>query len=144
MTRLALALAVLLLGACSKEPASYQIADADVSITVERTRDYFWQDGWALNMIVRRVPDCQRRHAMKPTGGNNVKIDVYSPDRGVYILRQGKRWYVTELNSCGFQAYKEPPPEPGELLGSFQEKEGVFKFFAATQGGVAEKAGEGG
>lgn len=128
VTALVLPLAALLAG-CAKEPAAYRIpGPADLSITVERVKSYFWKSGWDLNLIVRNSPVCQRRHVMKPTSGEVVKVDVYSPEPGVFILRQGKRWYVTELRECGFQAYQEAPPEPGELLGSFQAGDGVFKF----------------
>ena len=118
---------VVLLVACSAEPASYMIGGPDVALTVERVKSYFWVSGWDLSLVTRRNPDCQRRYALKPAG-SNVKVDVFSPEPGVYILRQGKRWYVTELKTCGFQAYQEPPAEPGDLLGSFQEKDGAFKF----------------
>ncbi len=120
--------ALLLLAACSKDPAAYMIAGSEVAITVERIRSNFWSSGWELDLIVRQHPNCQRRHHLKPTSGGKVKVEVYSPEPAVYILRQGKRWYVTELRNCGFQAYKEPPPEPGDLIGVFQEKDGVFKF----------------
>ena len=143
MMRWILPLAVLLLPGCSKDPAAYMIAGADVAITVERVQPYFWSSGWQLNLIVRRHPECQRRHVMKPTSGGKVRVEVYSPEPAVYILKQGKRWYVTELRGCGFQMYNEPPPEPGDLLGTFQEKDGVFKFVentdkAAKQGAAAE------
>jgi len=127
MKRWILSCCVVLLAACSAEPASYLIAGSEVALTVERTRPYFWSDGWELSLIVRRNPECQRRYALKPAG-SNVKVEVYSPELGVFILRQNKRWYVTELKTCGFQAFKEPPPEPGQLLGAFQEKGGAFKF----------------
>lgn len=119
---------VALLAGCAKEPAAYLVSGAEVSITVERTKPYFWSSGWELDLIVRRHPECQRRHHLKPAGSGNLKVELYSPERGVFILRQGKRWYVTELRECGFSAYQEPPPEPGELLGAFQEKNGTFKF----------------
>jgi hypothetical protein len=127
-------LAALLAG-CSAEPASYLIASSEIALTVERTKPYFWSDSWELSLVTRRNPECQRRYAMKRTAGSNVKVEVYSPEPGVYILRQGKRWYVTELTKCGFDIFKEPPPEPGELLGAFQEKAGVFKFVEATENG---------
>ena len=135
--------AVLLLSACSKDPAAYMIAGSEVAITVERIQSNFWTSGWELDLIVRPHPNCQRRHHLKPTSGGKVKVEVYSPEPAVYILRQGKRWYVTELRNCGFQAYQEPPPEPGDLIGAFQEKDGVFKFVeskdkVAKENGSAE------
>ena len=127
----------LLLAGCGAEPAAYLIAGTDVSLTVERVKPNFWTDGWNLNMVVRHNPDCQRRYALKPAG-SSVKVDVFSPEPGVYILRQNKRWYVTELKSCGFQAFKEPPPEPGDLMGTFQEKGGVFTFVENTEKAAAK------
>jgi hypothetical protein len=128
MKRWLLLLLMLFLAGCAKEPAGYQIAGGNLSITIERVQSYFWSNGWELNLIVQRNPDCQRRHALKPTTGDKVRVDLYSPEPAVYILKQGKRWYVTELRNCGFDTFKEPPPEPGELVGTFQEKDGVFKF----------------
>ncbi|WIM05386.1 MAG: hypothetical protein OHM77_11960 [Candidatus Nitricoxidivorans perseverans] len=119
---------VMLLAACSKEPAAYMISGSEIAITVERIRPYFWSSGWDMDLIARQHPNCQRRHHLKPTSGDKVKVDVFSPERGVFILRQGKRWYVTDLRTCGFDTFKEPPPEPGELIGTFREKDGTFQF----------------
>ncbi len=128
MKRATLVLLSLLLAGCAKEPAAFLIAGNDVAITLERIQPYFWSTGWELDVILRQHPNCQRRHHLKPTVSAKVKVEVYSPEPAVYILRQGKRWYVTELRTCGFESFKEPPPEPGELLGVFQEKGGIFKF----------------
>jgi hypothetical protein len=119
---------VLFLAACAKEPAAYEIAGSEISITVERTKPYFWTPGWELDLVARQHPNCQRRHHMKPTKNDKAKVEVYSPERGIFILRQSNRWYVTDLRTCGFDTFKEPPPEPGELMGTFMEKDGVFKF----------------
>ena len=133
---------VTLLCGCSAEPASYLIAGSEIALTVERTMPNFWSDSWELSLVTRRNPECQRRYALKRTAGRSVKVEVYSPESGVYILRQGKRWYVTELANCGFDTFTEPPPEPGELLGAFQEKAGVFKFVEATEKGGKSTEGE--
>jgi hypothetical protein len=143
MKRWILPIAVLLLSACSKDPAAYMIAGSEVAITVERTQPYFWSTGWNLDLIVRQHPNCQRRHHLKPTSSGTVKVEVFNPEPAVYILRQGKRWYVTELRTCGFEMFKEPPPEPGELIGTFREKGGVFTFVenqdkAPKENGAAE------
>lgn len=123
-----IAVVAMLIAGCAKEPAAYLISGSEISITVERIQPYFWSKGWELDLIVRQHPNCQRRHHLKPTSSSNVKVELYSPERGVFILRQGKRWYVTDLRSCGFDTYAEPPPEPGELVGAFQQKEGMFRF----------------
>lgn len=136
-------LPVGLLFGCSAEPASMLINGSEVSMTVERVKPNFWTDGWELSVVMRRHPECQKRHALRPTTGSSVKVEVYQPAPGAYILRQGKRWYVTELRSCGFDTFKEPPPEPGELLGAFREKEGVFRFVPAAAGEKSKTGEEG-
>jgi hypothetical protein len=133
MTRLLLLLLALLIGGCAKEPAAYQIAGSEIAITVERIKPNFWTSGWELDLIVRQHPNCQRRHHLKPTKSDKVRVEVYTPERGVYILRQAKRWYVTDLRTCAMDAFKEPPPEPGELVGTFMEKGGEFKFVESKE-----------
>ena len=141
MRRLLVLLPVMLLCACAKEPAAFLIAGNDVAITLERVQPYFWSSGWELDVILRQHPNCQRRHHLKPTASGKVKVEVYRPEPAVYILRQGKRWYVAELRNCGFDSFKEPPPEPGELVGTFQVKDNQFTFVAAAgNGGGAEAA----
>jgi hypothetical protein len=137
------ACAVLFAAACSRDPAAYMISGSDVAITVERIKPNFWTGGWQLDLVVSQYPNCQRRYHLKPTGSSKVKVELYSPERGVYILRQGKRWYVAELRTCGYQIYDEPPPEPGDLVGTFQESGGAFKFVenqdkATNENGSAE------
>ena len=128
MKRWILPFTVLLLAACARDPAAYMIAGSEIAITVERIKPNFWTSGWELDLSVRQHPNCQRRYHLKPTSSSKLKVEVYSPERGVFILRQAKRWYVTDLRTCGFDTFKEPPPEPGELMGTFQEKDGEFKF----------------
>jgi hypothetical protein len=133
MMRLLLPLSLLLIGGCAKEPAAYQIAGSEIAITVERIKPNFWTSGWELDLIVRQHPNCQRRHHLKPTKSEKPKVYVYTPQRGVFILQQGKRWYVTDLRTCEMSPYQEPPPEPGELVGTFMEKGGEFKFVESKE-----------
>lgn len=123
---LALCAAPLLLG-CEIEPAAYLIDGGDHSLTIERRKPYFWSDGWELELVVARYPECQRRHALKKAG-EKVRVDLYRVEPGVFILNQGKRWYVAETRECRMQMYETPPPEPGELLGTFRVKNGRFGF----------------
>jgi hypothetical protein len=123
------AAAALLLAACgSNGTASYLIDGTDAALTLERNKDYLWTEKWELELVVRRNPDCQRRHALNPSGLTDPRVDVFTPAPQVYIIKQDKYWYVTDLKTCALQAYKEAPPEPGTLIGSFAEKDGVFKF----------------
>lgn len=123
-----LVLASLVLAGCKSETASFLLAGSDAALTLERRKPYFWSEGWELEMVVRNNPECQRRHKLKEVGNNAARVDVFMADATVFILRQGKRWYVTDLKSCQLQQYKEEPPEPGELVGAFVTKGGVFKF----------------
>ena len=63
---------------------------------------------------------------------DGVRVDVFQPEPGVYILRQGKRWYVAETKDCRMQQFEDEPPEPGEYLGAFRVKNNVFAFVPAS------------
>lgn len=119
---------VLLLAGCAKEPAAFLIEGGNHSLTVERNKPYFWSDGWDVDLIVTRYPECQRRHPLKKAGDRKFRIDLYRAQPGVFILNQGNRWYVAETRDCRMQQYEEEPPEPGDYVGSFREKSGAFVF----------------
>ena len=126
----ALLLATLLAG-CTKEPAGFMIEGGNHSLTVERNKPYPWSDGWELDLIVTRYPECQRRHPLKKAG-EKVRVDLYRTPTGAFILNQGKRWYVAETKDCRMQQFEDEPPEPGEYLGAFRIKNDVFAFVPAT------------
>lgn len=132
MIRVLFVVLAVLVSGCAKEPAAYQISGSDIAITVERIKPNFWSSGWELDLIARQHPNCQRRHHLKPTKSDKFKVEVYTPQRGIFILRQAKRWYVTDLRTCAMEIFPEPPPEPGELVGAFMEKGGEFKFVASS------------
>ena len=116
-----------LLAACDIEPASFLIQGGDHSLTVERRKPYFWSSGWELDLIVARYPDCQRRHPLNKAG-EKVRIDLYSPQPGVFVLNQSTRWYVAETLGCRMQQFDAEPPEPGQYLGAFRVKNEAFGF----------------
>lgn len=118
----------MLLGACGDNQMAY-FNGSDQNQSVSLVREQVYLSGpWESTLVVGFDPHCQRRYSLKELAGDQLKIDVYQPEPGVYILDTGKRWYVTELQSCEFQAYKRPPPEPGELIGSFRVKEGALSY----------------
>jgi len=127
-------LTALLLAACEIEPVAYLIEGGDHSLTVERRKPYFWSSGWELDLIVARYPDCQRRYPLKKSG-EKVFVYLYRVEPGVFILKQGKRWYVAETRECRFQQFDEAPPLPGELQGTFRVKNGVFAFVPSAETG---------
>ena len=135
---LTLLIAPLLLG-CVKEPAAFLIQGGDHSLTIERNKPYFWSDGWEVDLVTARYPDCQRRHPLKKSG-ERLRIDLYRVEPGVFILNQSKRWYITETRDCRLQQFDEEPPEAGEFIGSFREKNAVFVFVPAEDESKNAKA----
>ena len=131
MNRLALVFAALILTGCGSQQTSYQIDGNNHALSVTRTQDYPGAD-WTNYLVVARYPECQRRYRLKDTG-DNFKMDVYLVKPGVFILNQSKRWYVTETDKCQWQQYPEPPPEPGDLIGTFQTKAGELIWRDKTE-----------
>lgn len=125
--------AAALAGCGSSDTASLVIDGPDTALTLERIKPYAWSGQWQLQLVVRRFPDCQRRHDLAPAAPDGFKMDLYSPAPGAFIIKQGRRWYVTDLKTCDLQAFKEPPPEPGTPVGSFLEKDGTLRFQKAPQ-----------
>lgn len=128
--RLAVLFSALLLGACGdNQMAFFSGGDRDHSLSLVREQAYLGGP-WQTTLIVAGIPQCQRRYPLEGLATNELRMDVFSPEPGVFILNAGKRWYVTELQNCGFQAYKLPPPEPGELAGSFQVQNNNLHYLA--------------
>jgi hypothetical protein len=131
------ALAAALLAGCTSDGASYVIDGPARAVSVVRHKAYPGAP-WELAVVVRNDPLCQRRHRLQDVTGN-IKVELYQAAPGAYILRQAKRWYVVELKSCGFEQFKEEPQQPGELVGTFQTRDGTFVFSAeAKAAGKAE------
>lgn len=128
LKRITLVLFPLLLSACgNSQQAFFNINDRGQSLTLVRDQAY-WRGPWQAALIVAGLPQCQRRYVVDGLGADKFRLDVYQPEPGVFILNAGKRWYVTELQQCGFQSYQDPPPEPGEMIGSFQVKNNTLQY----------------
>lgn len=121
-------LSIVLLTACGDtQHAAYLITDGQHSLTLTRQQTFIGSD-WDTEFVVARFPDCQRRYPLKDLVGDKLKIDVYRTEPGVFILNSGKRWYVTETRTCRFEQFKEAPPAPGDVIGSFQVKDGTLEY----------------
>ena len=121
-------LSILALGACGDtQNAAYLIAGGQHSLTLTRQQDFVGGE-WNPELIVARFPDCQRRYFLTGVVGDKLRMDLYRTEPGVFILNSGKRWYVTETQTCLFQQFKEPPPAPGVLIGSFQVRDGKLEY----------------
>ena len=120
--------AILALGGCGDtQHAAYLISGGQHSLTLTRQQDFIGSD-WKTELVVARFPDCQRRYPLEGMAADKIKMDVYRAEPGVFILNSGKRWYVTETKTCRFEQFKEVPPAPGDLIGSFQVKNGTLEY----------------
>ena len=123
-----LLLSVLALAGCGdSQQAAYLISGGQHSLTLARQQAFIGSD-WETELVVARFPDCQRRYPLPGVVGDRLKMDVYRTEPGVFILNVGKRWYVTETKTCRFEQFKEAPPAPGEVIGSFQVKDGALEY----------------
>lgn len=134
----AVLLAMALGGCGSSDTTSLMLDGPDTALTLERIKAYAWTGEWNVQLIVRRFPECQRRHNLAAMGDGAFKLEVFSPAPGAFIIRQGKRWYVTDLKNCALQEFKSPPPEPGTPVGSFVEKDGDLRFDKAPASPAAQ------
>lgn len=124
------ALSLFFLAACGdSQHAAYAIGQ-NHSLTLTRQQNYY-NGPWVTDLVVARFPACQRRHPLENLTGNKLKMEIYRPEPGVFILNSGKFWYVTETETCQFDRYKTPPPEPGEKIGYFQLKKGVLIYVSS-------------
>lgn len=125
--------ALLMLTACIRQDMSSYLVDGDKDYSVSVMREaYLWDDQWQLKLVTTRMPDCMRRHDLQPAAQRRFRLDLYQPTAGVFILQQGAHWYVTDMQQCRLQQFDEPPPVPGQLLGSFLERQGVLTFVAVA------------
>ncbi len=116
-----------LVGCGDTQNATYLIAGGQHSLTLTRQQDFIGSE-WNTELVVARFPDCQRRYFLTGVVGDKLKMDLYRTEPGVFILNSGKRWYVTETQTCRFQQFKEPPPAPGILIGSFQVRDDKLEY----------------
>jgi hypothetical protein len=134
---LTLVLAVPLLSACVDDRASWQIDDTrEHTLTLIREQPLVWEKKVNLYLVVSRMPTCTRRHSMG-AGTENTRVEIYQVPSGAYIVKVGRRLYVTESQTCIEWARldEEPADGLGELRGIFRVRGGKLAF-------VAEKPGE--
>lgn len=127
-------LALPFLSACTDDAASYMIDGRYHSLSLAREQPYFWESKVKYFLVVTRLPDCQRKHFMV-LGNPLAKTELWDLGNNAFLLKQSNRMYVTETRTCeGFAPLAEVPDTGmGTLLGSFQEKDGEFRFKAAPQ-----------
>jgi hypothetical protein len=124
----AFTLTAMLAGCGSSDMAYMAIQGTDHSLTLLRDKPYFWSDGWDLAVVVSRMPDCMRRHHLKHVGDGTFRMEVFRTPQARWVLHQGKRWYIADTDSCQLQQFEQPPEQPGDLVGTFDDKSGTLKF----------------
>ncbi len=138
LTALLLVAAMLLTTACAREDAASYSPDDDQRHSISLLREsYPWSDAWTLKLVTTHSPECLRRHALEDAGFKKFEMEVFKPQDKVFILHQGKNWYVTEMGQCRLQKFDDPPPFPGEAVGSFVERKGTLVF--VDEAGKASK-----
>ena len=120
-----------LLAGCGSQQAGYQITDRNHSITITRDQPYPGAK-WDTWLVVSRFPECQRRYPLTQTA-DKFKLDLYRVEPGVFIVNQGKNWHVAETKGCQQQKYTTPPPEPGDLIGTFQTRGDVLVYLSKEE-----------
>lgn len=118
-----------LLAACSDERASFHIDGSEHNLTLIRQQQFFWEKKADYILVAARMPDCMRRHALG-TASLDARVEVYSPGNDAWIIKQGKRMFVTETRTCeGFAKLDaEPAGGLGPLAGTFQNRNGKLAF----------------
>ncbi len=123
-------LAVPLLSACVNDGATYEIDNTrEHVLSLIREQPYFWDKKVELFLVVSRMPTCMRRHPMG-LGTPTSKVEIYQVPSGAFIVKSGKRMYVTETQTCEnfVKMDAEPPEGMGKFIGTFMVKKGVLTF----------------
>lgn len=123
-------LAIPLLTACVDDRVSWQIdGTREHTLSLIREQPLFWDKKVELYMVVSRMPACTRRHSLG-TGTEKTKVEVYQVPSGAFIIKAGRRMYVTESQTCIEWARLDEAPEGGlgELRGIFRVRNGSLEF----------------
>ena len=128
--------AALLLAGCMNESATLSLDGKDQSLTLQAKQPWFWDQRVDLELVMSRLPDCQRRSRLDAAMPAEIALEVFRPEAGefaepILILRQGGRHYALGLANCELQAFKAAPQKPGVLLGTFRMQGQRLKFNAA-------------
>ena len=129
-----------LLGGCINDGIAMRIDGPEHAISVLREQKLFWEKRVDLELVVARLPDCQRRHKIDSAPIGNFRIDAYRTGPNTFLLQQGKNLYSVETQTCAkFEKLGAPPAEGmGELVGAFREEKGALVFVAAQAAPAAK------
>jgi hypothetical protein len=135
MRKLALPLLLLpLLAGCINDGIAMRIDGPEHAISLLRAQKIYWEKKMDLEIVVARMPDCQRRFSLEQAAVSpSFKMDVYMTGPNAFLLEQGKYLYSVETQTCQKFEKLAAPPEggKGELVGVFREEAGKLVFVAA-------------
>lgn len=135
-------LSVPLLAACINDGATYEIdGTREHVLSLIREQQLFWDSKVDLALVVSRMPSCMRRHSLG-SGTAKTRVEVYQVPSGAFIVKVGKRMFVTETQTCeGFAKLDSEPLEGmGQFIGTFRVKDGQLVF--VKEEGVSDGAAE--
>ena len=122
--------AAFVVSACSNDSASYMVdGKSDNAFSLFRNKAYPGAD-WQLALAITRRPDCQRRLPLAPAPSDKpYKAVLYLDAEGGYLLNSAATWYELQIGNCTLQKMKSAPTSPGDLVGSWEERDGNLKFY---------------
>lgn len=125
-----LLLSLPVLAGCVDDRASYQIDGRNSAVIVIRQQRWLWDKTAEMAVVAARLPDCQRRHKLGNIPLDATEAELYQPGSATYVLQLNKQLFLVETTTCeGFQKLTEAPPMGlGPKLGTFQVKDGKYRF----------------
>lgn len=140
MRRLAwvlVAAVALPLAGCGSDSAAYMIETRDHAVSVIREKPYLWSRAYSTEVVVARLPHCQRRYPLKPVPFSQGDLDLFAGEaESSFALRQGGNWYALETVECRFQVL-DHQPDNLKPLGTFRTLNGQFAFVPLKSAGAA-------
>ncbi|HMM55455.1 MAG TPA: hypothetical protein PKC23_10625 [Candidatus Desulfobacillus sp.] len=127
----------LLLAGCFNQSAGFEPGGEGQSLTLQVTQPWFWDQRVDLEVVMARLPDCQRRSRLGDAMPAEVAVQVFRPAEGefaepILVLGQSGRYYALGLGNCELQAFTTPPPNAGALLGTFRIEGRTLSFVPAA------------
>lgn len=134
MRKILIVLISLLLTACVDDTAAYYVdKSGNHSLTIHRAQKQFWNNEVSVELVMSRLPECQRRVVLTDMPADEVEIELLSAGDNVWTLRAGKELWQVETQTC--TQYADVKGELGELLGVFRPEGDKLVFEAAVAAG---------
>lgn len=123
------ALLAFTLSACENAAAPYMIDGAAHAITLVREQRWFCSSEVEQALVVSKMPNCQRRFAIRSGTTDSLKIEVFIAGDELWAFRDGRYWYLASPEKCRVQEWIDPPATPpGREIGVFVMRDGGVVF----------------